>query len=338
MSKLLPGHRLVVDARRRARRALLGAIPSPRADAGGAAEDEYAERLLEQLEESVRLRLMSDVPLGAMLSGGLDSSLIVALMARNMSEPVKTFSVGFAEDGEDNELADARSSRTSSAPTTTSSSSRSTSDAVDLADLVWHLDEPLADLSALGFLALSRARRASMSPSRSPARAPTSSSAATASTGRRRSSARWRRVPAPARALGDRASRRAGPRGSRRAARTLAAPDPVERLLAMSGQLDAGLRARARCAARSPSVDGERGAPRDRARASATCADDPLPATLYLDGQLALVDDMLHYFDRASMAHSLEVRVPFLDHQLVEFCATIPAGPQGPPAARRSTC
>ena len=47
---------------------------------------------------------------------------------------------------------------------------------------------------------------------------------------------------------------------------------------------------------------------------------------LYLDGQFALVDDMLHYFDRMSMAHSLEVRVPFLDHELVECCATIPTG------------
>src|SRR6185503_11313885 len=53
--------------------------------------------------------------------------------------------------------------------------------------------------------------------------------------------------------------------------------------------------------------------------------DDPLPATLYLDGQLGLVDDMLHYFDRASMAHSLEVRVPFLDHEFVELCATVPS-------------
>ena len=53
---------------------------------------------------------------------------------------------------------------------------------------------------------------------------------------------------------------------------------------------------------------------------------DPLPAALYLDGQMGLVDDMLHYFDRTSMAYSLEVRVPFLDHHLVEYCATIPAG------------
>jgi asparagine synthase (glutamine-hydrolysing) len=52
---------------------------------------------------------------------------------------------------------------------------------------------------------------------------------------------------------------------------------------------------------------------------------DPLSSALYLDAQFGLVDDMLHYFDRASMAHSLEVRVPFLDHHLVEYCATIPS-------------
>ena len=60
--------------------------------------EEAAERLLHKLDESVTLRLMSDVPLGAMLSGGLDSSLIVALMARRMNQPVQTFSVGFTED------------------------------------------------------------------------------------------------------------------------------------------------------------------------------------------------------------------------------------------------
>ena len=50
----------------------------------------------------------------------------------------------------------------------------------------------------------------------------------------------------------------------------------------------------------------------------------PLEAALYLDARLGLVDDMLTYFDRASMACSLEVRVPFLDHELVELCARIP--------------
>jgi asparagine synthase (glutamine-hydrolysing) len=52
----------------------------------------------------------------------------------------------------------------------------------------------------------------------------------------------------------------------------------------------------------------------------------PLEAALYMDARLGLVDDMLTYFDRASMACSLEVRVPFLDHELVELAATIPTG------------
>ncbi len=101
------------------------------------------------------MRLMSDVPLGAMLSGGLDSSLIVALMARNMNEPVKTFSVGFRESGR------ATSSRMRAIVAAALGADHHelelslSEHAVDLAELVWHLDEPLADLSALGFLALS---------------------------------------------------------------------------------------------------------------------------------------------------------------------------------------
>ena len=120
----------------------------------GLSADEHAEGLLAELEESVRLRLMSDVPLGAMLSGGIDSSLIVALMARHTSGPVKTFSVGFVED-DLNELADAREVAQRFG-TDHHELEFSRADAeLDLPRLAWFLDEPLADLSSIGFLALS---------------------------------------------------------------------------------------------------------------------------------------------------------------------------------------
>lgn len=91
----------------------------------------------------------------------------------------------------------------------------------------------------------------------------------------------------------------------------------------MSGKLDDGLRNRL---LRGPlaKVDGNAALRAVQARVDGV-RNDPLATTLFIDGQLALVDDMLHYFDRASMAHSLEVRVPFLDHHVVEYCATIPS-------------
>ena len=115
---------------------------------------ENAAALLELLEDSVRLELMSDVPLGVMLSGGLDSSLLAALMSRNLSDPVQTFSVGFAEDTQSSELDDARA--VASAIGATHHELKLSIDEVelDLGELLWHLDEPIADLSTLGFHAL----------------------------------------------------------------------------------------------------------------------------------------------------------------------------------------
>ena len=66
--------------------------------AGPKSEEEYLEELENQLDEAVRIRLISDVPLGALLSGGVDSSTIVALMARASSRPVKTFTIGFSRE------------------------------------------------------------------------------------------------------------------------------------------------------------------------------------------------------------------------------------------------
>jgi len=316
--KLMPGQRLVVD-RRGARVEVFWRYPE--SAPVEMSLDEAAERLMAGLRESVALRLMADVPLGAMLSGGIDSSVIVALMAEQMSEPVKTFSVGFAEAGEGNELADARLvAERFGTDHHELELSLGDSD-VDLEDLVWHLDEPLADLSPLGFFALSElaARHVTVALS--------GQGADELLGGYRKHRAAaivgaWTRMPRPVRAVGAAASQRPPARFDR-LFRTLNAPDPAARLLAMSGNLDPRRR---RELVRGPlaALDGG-AAMRTILQRLGDTADDPLPAALYLDGQLGLVDDMLHYFDRASMAHSLEVRVPFLDHHLVEYCATIPS-------------
>jgi asparagine synthase (glutamine-hydrolysing) len=319
VSKLLPGHLLVVqDGTVRNER--YWRYPPPSVSRERLSRQEYGERLLEGLDEAVRLRLMSDVPLGAMLSGGIDSSLIVALMARHMSDPVKTFSVGFAEDRDGNELADARMVAEQFGADHHELELSFARDTVDLEDLVWYLDEPLADLSSLGFIALSElaARHVTVA---------LSGQGADELLGgyqKHRAAAivaMWNRVPRFGRMVGHRILAYGPPR-ARRAARTLAAEDPVERLVAMSGRMTSSLRERLFSGALAERAGREaRRAISDRLDG---VGNSPLGATLFLDAQLALVDDMLHYFDRASMAHSLEVRVPFLDHELVEYCATIP--------------
>jgi asparagine synthase (glutamine-hydrolysing) len=315
VSKLLPGSRLVVQ-RGTVRTERYWSYPLPVTETPLRDEREYARLLLQELEESVRLRLMSDVPLGAMLSGGLDSSLIVALMARHMSEPVKTFAVGFREAGKENELAIAR--RVSQALGTEHHEIELSfaDEAVELADLVWSMDEPLADLSSLGFLALCQLASEHVTVALS------GQGADELLGGYRKHQAaslagQLRRLPG--------AHRLAGlpvPESIGRALRTVAAPDAAARLLAMSGHMDDATRA-ALVRGALAELDG-RGLERSVRELAHGAPDDPLPAALYVDAQIGLVDDMLHYFDRGSMAHSLEVRVPFLDHHVVELCARIP--------------
>jgi asparagine synthase (glutamine-hydrolysing) len=329
VSKLMPGHVLTIDSSG-VRSTPYWRYPSPAVDAQRGRK-ESAEGLIEKLEEAVRLRLMSDVPIGAMLSGGIDSSLVVALMAKHMAEPVKTFSVGFVEDGDSNELADARLVAEQFG-TDHHELELSIFDAdVSIEDLVWHIDEPLADLSSLGLLALCEVATRHVTVGLSGQGADELLAGYT----KHRAAAfasMWRRLPPPLRQLGT-AFRNVGPAQMRRMSRALAAGDAADRLVAMSGKLSPTLKT---SLFRGPlaSLDGTAAREAVLARLNGA-VDDPLPTTLFIDGQLALVDDMLHYFDRASMAHSLELRVPFLDHELVEYCATIPPSWKATPFATK---
>ena len=322
VSKLLPGHSLIVgNGETKIEQYWEYPRWSPSPDRRSVKS--YAEELLSLLDESVRLRLMSDVPLGAMLSGGIDSSVIVALMAHHMSEPVKTFSVGFSGSPESNELADAHFVAQRLGTEHYELELSITEDAVELEELVWYLDEPLADLSSLGFLALSELAAKHVTVALS------GQGADELLAGYRKHRLAGfvgaaRRLPPVVRRSAARAAAAHGSNRLRRVTRVAAMDDPVERLTEMTSQLSEDVR---RALYHEPLAAVAGGGGREAvARRFRDAPDNPLPATLYLDAQLALPDDMLHYFDRASMAHSLEVRVPFLDHKLVEFCATIPPG------------
>lgn len=148
VKKLLPGHCMVVSAQATAIEPYWE-IPTPngQADKG---EQAYVRELEALLEQSVKERLMSDVPLGIFLSGGIDSSLIAYYAKKHTKGPLKTFSVGFVgEGGEFNELPDAKIVA-DALGTEHHALVFPESDLPQLLEkIVWHFDEPFADAAAL---------------------------------------------------------------------------------------------------------------------------------------------------------------------------------------------
>jgi asparagine synthase (glutamine-hydrolysing) len=293
------------------------------AEPSGASWEEDQETLLRLLRDSVRARMISDVPLGVMLSGGLDSSLITALMSEVSTKPVKTFSVGFTEDTRANELASARrvAQRFNTDHHELLTSATEHPSLID--EALWHLEEPIVDVSFLGFLVLSRLAREHVTVA-------LCGQAADELLGGylkhavARAADHLARVPAPGRtafaAIGARL-----PESSRlgRGLRALTTDDDATRLLEMSRVILEGQR-RALLSPEFRSAGADREL-RDvlRSRASGRSG-SVLREALYLDTKLSLVDLMFLYFDKMSMAASLEVRVPFADHDVVSFCMGLP--------------
>jgi asparagine synthase (glutamine-hydrolysing) len=328
IAQLPPAHYLIWD-RTGVRVAEYWDVPQPAVVPR--TEAQSLEAFAAIFEEAVRLRLVSDVPLGAFLSGGVDSSAVVEAMARLAGGRVTTTSIGFAEQGF-SELEHARA-----VAETVRSEHREVMvepRALEvLPRLVWHLDEPFADSSALPTFYVARAARERVTVALSGDGGDEVFAGYQRRYGLNRSESRLRRwLPAWLRA------RVLGPLGqvypkADWLPRPLRARYFLQNLgttferayyhdvcLFRTDEKAALLSAdfRAQLDGHDPFTAFARHFDRVRDR-------DPLSRILYVDLKTWLPNDMLVKVDRMSMASSLEVRSPLLDHKLIEFAATIPS-------------
>jgi asparagine synthase (glutamine-hydrolysing) len=292
-------------------------------------EAELAERLRSLIDDATRARLISEVPIGAFLSGGIDSSAIVASMASQMADPVKTFSIGFPDEEYD-ELKYAR--MVAERFSTDHNEFQVEPHALEIMPrLARHYGEPYADPSCIPsfYLAEMTSRHVTVALNGD------GGDENFAGYTRYRANAlatRLNWLPAWLRRHGPRVGRLIGegrsPRGTRARAGRLAhavAKDPAQLYAMWMSAFDNERRARllepefmagvGRPVGAEAIVDAWRSA-------SASASVDQMLAT---DIETYLPADLLVKMDIATMAHSVEARSPFLDHHVMEFAASLPA-------------
>ena len=293
--------------------------------------EEACEALREKFLEATRIRLVSDVPLGAFLSGGVDSSITVAAMARLAADPVKTYAIGF-EDERFNELPYAREVARHLGTEHHEMTVRPA--AVELLpQLIEHLGEPMADNSLMPTYYVSEFARKSVTV------ALTGDGGDEVFAGYRRfyhmrraeKLAQLRLTPlwrgsrrltlAVENLTHPRRARRRFPASRADEMLALAGAERYKHLLAFytDGEKRSLVTAEFARAAGAPSTTDYL----ERALARASGA-DALNRWLYVDQSTYLPEDILFKVDIASMANSLECRSPFLDHQLIEFACSLP--------------
>jgi asparagine synthase (glutamine-hydrolysing) len=325
--KVLPGHYLVASAEGVRE---TGYWDISFGNVAERSEEEWCELLRHQVCEATRVRLISEVPLGAFLSGGVDSSSIVAMMSRVKKEPVVTCSIGFEEE----DYSEVEFARQIAKQFETEHHEHIVrAEAVDVVNkLVWHYDEPFADSSAVPTYYVSWVARQHVT-------------VALGGDGGDENFAGYRRY------LLDQFEnrlRRFAPLGLRRALF-----GPLGRwypALAWAPRIFRG-KATFQSLSRGPlegyfntmsifrphekpqlltadfkkSLGGYDSIEVFRQYYDRAGSDDPLSRIQYVDIKTYLTDDILAKVDRASMAVSLEVRAPLLDHHLMETIATIPS-------------
>ena len=314
VQKLLPGHALHVRGSALDVQAWYRIPPpSPR---GGRAAATWAEELRELLASSVAYRKIADVPLGTFLSGGIDSTIVTGVLAKQIERPVETFSVGFEGTSALDERAFARLAAEHHGTRHHELVVSPLDFARELPRLIEHLGQPLTDPALVPTYLLSRFARERVTV------VLTGEGADELFAGYERYRLQQRlawlgRVPGLA---GAARGRVLGPRAAQAIA-ALAERDPARRHVLWSsaiGPETAGLLF-------EPALLDE--VARRTAEQFAPYFDNagtPLGQQLYADQHEWLAHDLLAKVDRASMAVSLEARVPFLDHRIVEWAAGLP--------------
>ena len=328
IQKLPPGHRLIVDAdtgQQRLER-YWQPLPDPDERATRRQPEEYVERLEALVRESIGLRMMSDVPYGAFLSGGVDSSLNVALMAELADRPVSTFSVAIDGDPNSDELRFARSVAERYG-TRHHEVTIGEQDFLDyLPELVWHQDEPLADPVCVPLHAISEAARASGT--RVIQVGEGADELFSGYTSYAFFTDFYRRVWRPYSLL---------PRPLRQVASNALGPWlPLDRADVLARAGDGG---ELFWGGAVPFYDGYKrrllgsddAMGRQAVAALYADVDGNVPGASQLDRMIGielrqrLPELLLMRVDKVTMGSSLEARVPYLDHKLVEFALAMPA-------------
>jgi len=291
------------------------------ADLGAVVEAEVTERLWQLIERAVDRQLVADVPLGVMLSGGTDSSVIAAIAAERSHGPLQTFTVGFTGEYRDNEFERARSV-----------ASRLGADhhelvisASDFAGFyeqaVFSLEEPVATSSTYPYFRLCEFARRSVTVALT-GQGADEPFAGYARHLAERYGAVYRTAPAAARRM------------IRRGVDLLPRNEQLKRGAAAGSFTDAAWRFEAtysltdeplRQALYRPSLRAQTMGSAVESLLSEVSGGDDLHRMLYVDARFSLPDNLLLYGDKMSMATSLEARVPFLDLPLMEFAEAIPS-------------
>jgi asparagine synthase (glutamine-hydrolysing) len=290
-------------------------------------ESEWIEQLQDHLKEAVESHMIADVPVGAFLSGGLDSGTMVALMARASQEPIRTFTVGFATDaGRFDERTAARTVATRYG--TDHHECLLEADVADiLPKIISAFDEPFADSSAIPNWLVCQETARYVKVALSGLGADELFGGYERYVGLQLGET-FQRIPHVLRRAIVKLLRSL-PTGNGLSYRS----DRIKRFLAAS-DMPLADRYRSFIVAFSDArvilhPDASRSLSSKSHRYEEVISElticNPLDLGLFADLYLYLPDDLLPLSDRVSMAHSLEVRVPFLDHELVEFAARIPA-------------